>query len=142
MLKIIITLVLFFVGFAAQAYDAQDFADWLLEFKLEAKSQHISAKTIKNTFKKAKYLPQVIVLDRGQPEFVSPFLSYMSNRVTPSKIALGRAMLQQHNVLLTQVEMQYGVPKQILVAFWGRRTRAAPDASLENHRRARAIEPC
>ena len=110
------------LSFKAQAYDAQDFADWLAEFKLEAKSQHISAKTIKNTFKKAKYLPQVIVLDRGQPEFISPFLSYVSNRVTPSKIALGRVMLLQHDVLLTQVEMQYGVPKQILVAFWGLET--------------------
>ena len=110
------------LSFKAQAYDAQDFADWLAEFKLEAKSQHISAKTIKNTFKKAKYLPQVIVLDRGQPEFISPFLSYVSNRVTPSKIALGRIMLLQHDVLLTQVEMQYGVPKQILVAFWGLET--------------------
>ena len=110
------------LSFNAQAYDAQDFADWLAEFKVEAKSQHISAKTIKNTFKKAKYLPQVIVLDRGQPEFISPFLSYVSNRVTPSKIELGRAMLLQHDVLLTQVEMQYGVPKQILVAFWGLET--------------------
>ena len=101
---IFIFIALLTTSFSTQAYDAQDFADWLLEFKLEAKSQHISAKTIKNTFKKAKYLPQVIVLDRGQPEFVSPFLSYMSNRVTPSKIGLGRTMLQQHNVLLTQVE--------------------------------------
>ena len=62
------------------------------------------------------------MLDRGQPEFISPFLSYVSNRVTPSKIALGRVMLLQHDVLLTQVEMQYGVPKQILVAFWGLET--------------------
>lgn len=119
---IFIFIALLTTSFSTQAYDAQDFADWLLEFKLEAKSQHISAKTIKNTFKKAKYLPQVIVLDRGQPEFISPFLSYVSNRVTPSKIGLGRTMLQQHNVLLTQVEMQYGVPKQILVAFWGLET--------------------
>ena len=120
--NIFIFIALVTTSFSAKAYDAQDFADWLLEFKLEAKSQHISAKTIKNTFKKAKYLPQVIVLDRGQPEFISPFLSYVSNRITPSKIGLGRTMLQQHNVLLTQVEMQYGVPKQILVAFWGLET--------------------
>ena len=120
--NIFIFIALLTTSFSTQAYDAQDFADWLLEFKLEAKSQHISAKTIKNTFKKAKYLPQVIVLDRGQPEFISPFLSYVSNRVTPSKIGLGRTMLQQHNLLLTQVEMQYGVPKQILVAFWGLET--------------------
>ena len=122
MLKIIISLVLLFVGFAAHAYDANEFAIWLREFKQEAKAADISAKTIKNTFKKAKYLPQVIVLDRGQPEFITPFLSYIQKRVTLSKIGLGRAMLQQHEVLLNQIEVGYGVPKQIIVAFWGLET--------------------
>ena len=103
MLKIIITLVLFFVGITAHAYDAGEFATWLREFKQEAKAADISAKTIKNTFKKAKYLPQVIVLDRGQPEFITPFLSYIQKRVTLGKIGLGRAMLQQHEVLLNQI---------------------------------------
>ena len=122
MLKIIISLVLLFVGFAAHAYDANEFAIWLREFKQEAKAADISAKTIKNTFKKAKYLPQVIVLDRGQPEFITPFLSYIQKRVTLSKIGLGRAMLQQHEVLLNQIEVGYGVPKQVIVAFWGLET--------------------
>jgi lytic murein transglycosylase len=62
------------------------------------------------------------VLDRAQPEFISPFLSYMNNRATPSKIALGRAMLQQHEALLNQIEAQYNVPKNVLVAFWGLET--------------------
>ena len=122
MLKIIISLVLLFVGFAAHAYDANEFAIWLREFKQEAKAADISAKTIKNTFKKAKYLPQVIVLDRGQPEFITPFLSYIQKRVTLGKIGLGRAMLQQHEVLLNQIEVGYGVPKQVIVAFWGLET--------------------
>lgn len=93
-----------------------------LNLSKKQKPNIISAKTIKNTFKKAKYLPQVIVLDRGQPEFISPFLTYIGHRVTPSKIALGRAMLLQHESLLNQIEQQYGVPKQILVAFWGLET--------------------
>ena len=123
MLKIIIIPVCFFiVSFSAQAFDAQDFSVWLKYLKVEAKEANISSKTIKSTFKRAKYLPQVIVLDRTQPEFISPFLSYIDRRVTPDKIALGRSMLLQHEALLNQVETQYGVPKQILVAFWGLET--------------------
>jgi membrane-bound lytic murein transglycosylase B len=106
----------------AHAYDAADFADWLHTFKQEAKAADISAKTIKATFKNAKYLPRVIVLDRGQPEFITPFLSYIEKRVTPSKIAHGRAMLAQHEVLLNKIEAQYGIPKEILVSFWGLET--------------------
>ena len=122
MLKIIISICLFIASFNAQALDAQNFSAWLRYFKAEAKAEGISTKTIKNTFKNAKYLPQVIVLDRAQPEFISPFLKYVDNRVNPSKIALGRALLQQHIVLLNQIETNYGVPKQILVAFWGLET--------------------
>jgi membrane-bound lytic murein transglycosylase B len=121
-MKFVFLFCFLFPSFCAQAFDKADFSTWLKTFKAEAKAENISPKTIKATFKKAKYLPQVIVLDRAQPEFITPFLSYMNNRVTPSKIALGRAMLQQHEALLDQVETNYGVPKEILVAFWGLET--------------------
>ena len=122
MLKIIIAIVSCFIGFAAHAYDADEFADWLSEFKQEAKAADISTKTIKATFKNTKYLPLVIVLDRGQPEFITPFLSYVEKRVTPSKIGHGREMLEKHAALLAKIENQYGVPKEVLVSFWGLET--------------------
>ena len=81
-MKKLVAFFLLVVCFSAQAYDSQDFSVWLEQFKAEAKAEHISAKTIKATFKKAKYLPQVIVQDRAQPEFISPFLIYIENRVT------------------------------------------------------------
>ncbi len=123
MLKyILISIYLLIASFCVQAFDAHDFSSWLKELKAAAEVENISPKTIKNTFKRAKYLPQVIVLDRGQPEFISPFLTYVSNRITPSKIALGRALLKQHDLLLSRTEANYGVPKQLLVAFWGLET--------------------
>ena len=106
----------------AHADETQPFSAWLKDLKLEAKQQHISPKTIAKTFKNAKYLPRVVALDRAQPEFITPFLTYVENRVTPSKVEQGRAMLQKHDVLLTEVEAKYGVPKAILVAFWGMET--------------------
>jgi membrane-bound lytic murein transglycosylase B len=122
MLKIIISAVSMLICIGAQATDAKDFKDWLKQLKADAKQEKISAKTIKNTFKNAKYMPQVIALDRAQPEFISTFFTYIDNRVTPSKIARGKAMLQTHEALLKQVEAQYGVPKTVLVAFWGLET--------------------
>lgn len=111
------------------AFDANAFADeklpfslWLKAFKQEASDNDISANTITKTFKNAKYLPRVISLDRAQPEFISPFLSYVETRVTPSMVARGRTMLQAHDALLANIEAQYGVPKNILVAFWGMET--------------------
>ena len=123
MFKNIIFIICFLVtSFSVQAYDSEEFSTWLSELKQEAKAENISSKTIANTFKKAKYLPRVIVLDRAQPEFISPFLIYIDKRINHSKIALGRAKLQQHEALLNQVETNYGVPKTVLVAFWGLET--------------------
>lgn len=121
-MKIVFFFSFLIASFGVQAFDSEEFLTWLKDFKAEAKTEHISSKTIKSTFKNAKYLPQVIVLDRAQPEFISPFLIYVEKRVTPNQIALGRAMLQQHEALLNQIEAQYSVPKNVLVAFWGLET--------------------
>jgi membrane-bound lytic murein transglycosylase B len=118
----IIAVIFLVYGLGAQAVDSSEFKQWLKTLKAEAKQEKISTKTIKSTFKNAKYLPRVIALDRSQPEFISTFLNYIDNRVTPNKIAHGRALLQEHESLLSQVELQYGVPKTILVAFWGLET--------------------
>ena len=126
MLKRPIFILVFIFGLSVSmhviAEDKLAFAKWLSDLKLEAKQSDISAKTIKLTFKNAKYLPRVIALDRAQPEFISPFLTYVENRVTDNNVEIGRAMLQAHEALLTQVEVKYGVSKNILVAFWGMET--------------------
>ncbi|MDG1074133.1 MAG: lytic murein transglycosylase [Methylophilaceae bacterium] len=98
------------------------FAVWLENLKVEARKENISENTIENTFKDAEYLPSVIELDRSQPEFISTFLSYLHKRVTESKIKEGRDRLSENQVLLDQIEKKYGVPKNILVAFWGLET--------------------
>lgn len=121
-MKIVIFFSFLITSFNVQPSDSEGFLVWLDAFKQEAKTEHISSNTIKATFKNAKYLPQVIVFDRAQPEFISPFLIYIEKRVTPNQIALGRTMLQQHEVLLNQIEAQYSVPKNVLVAFWGLET--------------------
>lgn len=95
---------------------------WLQELKQEALNAGISRRTVNATFKNAKLVPRVIQMDRAQPEFISPFMDYMARRVTPEKIGQGRYMLQQHAELLSRTEAQYGVPANLLVAFWGMET--------------------
>lgn len=97
-------------------------AAWLRDLKQEAMSAGVSRQTITATFKGAKLLPRVVQLDRGQPEFITPFMDYMTKRVTEQKIARGRELLQQHASLLMGIEKQYGVPANLLVAFWGMET--------------------
>lgn len=120
LISVLIELTVF--NQTAIAENNQDFNNWLAVFKTEALAANISEKTIEDTFKNASLLSRVIVLDRGQPEFISPFLDYLDKRVTTNQIATGRAKLQEHQVLLNEMEASYGVPKNILIAFWGLET--------------------
>jgi len=106
----------------AQADTQQTFTEWLQELKADAVREGISKKTVDATFKHAKLLPRVIQLDRSQPEFISTFLDYLNRRVNTSLVERGRYLLTQHQPLLAEVESSYGVPKQVLVAFWGMET--------------------
>jgi membrane-bound lytic murein transglycosylase B len=102
--------------------EKDDFTIWLETIKAEARAEKISERTVKNTFKNATYLPNVIVLDRSQPEFVSTFFAYMNKRVTESRINEGRQKRFEYAQLLTKLEQQYGVPNNIIIAFWGLET--------------------
>lgn len=110
----------FFCGlFASSAFAHEDFNVWLTELRQEAISVGITEKTASAIVNHVEILPNVIELDRAQPEFVSPFLDYYQRRVDTFKITEGRKLLVQHAELLDKIEVQYGVPKALLVAFWG-----------------------
>jgi membrane-bound lytic murein transglycosylase B len=122
MRQFIILLTLFNGLFSNVALAQDDFSTWLNGFKQEALSTGISDKTVTATINHIELLPDIIQLDRAQPEFISPFLEYYQKRVDIQKIAHGRELLAEHVLLLNQIEAQYGVPKSILVAFWGMET--------------------
>ena len=121
-MRIWLLVFLLMLAEQANAGEQQNFQEWLQELKADSMREGISKQTVEATFKQAKILPRVIQLDRSQPEFISTFLSYLERRVTPDVIARGRDLLLQYQPLLDDVESEYGVPKHILVSFWGMET--------------------
>ncbi len=117
-----ILLMVLSVSVNAFAEEKLAYSTWVHEFKQEALEAGISKRTVNATFKDAKLLPLVVQMDRAQPEFISPFLDYLAKRVTPEKIEQGRNMLQRYAGLLSDTEAKFGVPANILVAFWGMET--------------------
>jgi len=99
-----------------------DFSSWLAEFRQEALAKGISQNTLDTALGGLRPAPRVIEYDTSQPESVVTFLSYLNRHVTPQKIARGRALLIEHQALFADVEQRYGVPRQILAAFWGMET--------------------
>src|SRR5574340_47941 len=117
-------LFLLLAVLAAGPVQAQDgFDSWLGAFRQEARAQGISSATLDAALSGVVPDERVIELDRRQPEFLQTFSNYLERRVTPAQVARGQAQLEQHAALLDAVEQQYGIPKTVLVAFWGLETR-------------------
>ncbi len=115
----------FFVLLAVLAFPAHAqtaFDDWLAAFREDAEAQGISSATLDAALTGLTPVERVIELDGRQPEFVHTFAHYLGRRVTPRQVARGQAMLQEHAALLDAVEQEYGIPKAVLVAFWGLET--------------------
>jgi len=95
------------------------FDSWLTSFKKSALKEGISQQTIDIAFKNVKFLDQVIVYDRRQPEFFEDTSTYVSRRATDSKAKKAVKLLKKNEHLLNEVESKFKVEKEILLALWG-----------------------
>jgi membrane-bound lytic murein transglycosylase B len=116
--------VLFLLAALAMApvHAESDFDSWLSDFRKEAAAQGISIATLDAALSGVEPVERVIELDRRQPEFLQTFADYLGRRVNPTQVVHGQALMAEHAALLDAVEQQYGIPKAVLVAFWGLET--------------------
>ncbi|WP_047553410.1 lytic murein transglycosylase [Methylotenera sp. G11] len=118
--KLASVLALALASFASCAQDG--FSGFLEDLRIEAMVSGISDETANNAVSHIEFLPDVIALDRSQPEFISPFLDYYQKRVNAAKVQRGRQLLLEHEAMFNRIEAQYGVSKYTLAAFWGMET--------------------
>jgi membrane-bound lytic murein transglycosylase B len=104
------------------AHAEGDFDSWLAAFRQDAAAQGISSATLDAALTGIAPIERVVELDQRQPEFLQTFTEYLGRRVTASRVAQGEALLQENAALLDAVEQKTGVPKAVLVAFWGLET--------------------
>lgn len=106
----------------AVAIEPARFNQCLAHFGERARADGLTQAAVARALAGVKYEQRVLDADRRQPEFVEPFASYLERRLTPERIAQGRQLLRRHRTLLEQLEQRFGVPPQVLVAFWGLET--------------------
>ena len=116
---ITVTIISFFIqGFGAKAI-AEEFNTWLDTLKIEARSKGISQSTIESSLSGIKPIPRVIELDRKQPEFTLTFKEYLRRVVSDRRIRIGKAKLVEHEKLLAEISIKYGVQPRYIIALWG-----------------------
>jgi membrane-bound lytic murein transglycosylase B len=104
---------------AGPAFAQNDFQACLQNIRADALNQGIPAATVDTAFRGLTPDQKVIDLDGRQPEFSLTYGKYIANAVTADRIAKGQQKLAQYRSLLGQLEGEYGVAPQYLVAFWG-----------------------
>ena len=108
-----------FFLFDSQLKANDDFDSWVTSYKKYAENKGISRDTINLAFKNVKFIEQVIVYDRRQPEFFEDTITYVSKRATDSRAKKAKKLLNQNTNLFEEVENKFHVEKEILLSLWG-----------------------
>ena len=115
-------LILFGVLLAAPARAAQcggDFNTFLSGMGRDATAAGVSRNVIDQAFAGVTIDQAVLAFDRRQRgTFRKSFEEYAATRVIPARITRARRLMQTHAALLSRIERQFGVPKELLMAIW------------------------
>ena len=118
----LVALILFGVLLAAPVHAAQcggDFSTFLSAMGRDATAAGVSRNVIDQAFAGVTIDQAVLTFDRRQRgTFRKSFEEYAATRVIPARITRARRLMQTHAALLSRIERQFGVPKELLMAIW------------------------
>ncbi|MGB8106141.1 MAG: lytic murein transglycosylase [Pseudolabrys sp.] len=96
-----------------------DFNTFLSAMGREAQAAGVSRDVIAQAFAGVTIDQAVLTFDRRQRgTFRKSFEEYAATRVIPARITRARRLMQTHAALLSRIERQFGVPKELLMAIW------------------------
>lgn len=98
----------------------KEYTAWLEELKKEMISKGISKETIEKAYKKDYYHPEpeVVSLDRKQPEFVLTTTEYLNRLINTQRVITARKEYKLIKKEYAKIEENYGVPLEYLISFW------------------------
>ena len=108
-------LILYFTNLTL----ANNFEDWLNDFKIRALKEGISEKTFNLVMSDAQFLPKVIEYDRYQPEFYEDTITYISKRSNNKKVVKGLKLYKNNKNLINSIEEKFDIEKELLLSLMG-----------------------
>jgi membrane-bound lytic murein transglycosylase B len=95
------------------------FEGFLRDFRTQALAAGIGGALYDEALGHVRLDPRIEQLNEAQPEFAKPIGQYLDNAVSAARVGDGKNALLANADMLTRIQTQYGVPKEILVAIWG-----------------------
>ncbi|MDR4308111.1 lytic murein transglycosylase [Chelatococcus sambhunathii] len=99
-----------------------DFAAWLDGVRAEARAAGVSDKAIAAGLDGVQVDQKVLQLDRGQSVFQQTFLQFAGRMAAPPRLPKAIKVLGEKRAMFDEIEQKYGVPGEVIVAFWGLET--------------------
>jgi lytic murein transglycosylase len=96
---------------------AKGFQGFLKEFRKEAAAAGVGEKGL-SLLDGVEYQPAIIKKDRSQSVFSLSFLKFQERMVSDYRIKEGAAIIKRNKKLFDRIQETYGVPPEVLVAFW------------------------
>jgi lytic murein transglycosylase len=107
---------------AASCQKEGSFGAWLEGVKREAAADGVSAATIASALAGVAFDQSIVNKDRAQGVFAQTFLQFSDRMVAGYRLTQGAANIRKYKAIFDRVEKQYGVPAQVITAFWGLET--------------------
>jgi lytic murein transglycosylase len=108
---------------AAPAFAAQcggSYESFLSQMQRDALAAGVSQQTIATAFAGLSADQSVLAFDRRQHGMFhsKSFEDYARTRVVPARINRAKKLMVQHADLLSRIERQFGVPRELIMAIW------------------------
>ena len=99
-----------------------DFSDFLKEAERYAIGIGVSPEVVKKTIRLAKFNPKIIKLDRQQRSFKLSFLDFSKSAINEYRLVNGKKKFKKYQSVFDKALAVYGVPKEVITAFWAMET--------------------
>lgn len=96
----------------------QTFDQWKKTFKALALQNQIQSEVINEALNDLTPDSKVLKLDASQPEFTRNIWDYLDNAISKKRLKKGSQLLKKHQDLFDEIEQQYGVQRETIVAIW------------------------
>ena len=92
--------------------------DFLAGVKAEAVAKGLSASAADAVLNGAQLDPAVINADRSQGVFQKDFIAFSRALISQNRIDNGRVAEQRNRATFDRIESQFGIPREVILAFW------------------------
>ena len=82
----------------------------------------VSSRVLKKTIRQTKFNPKIIELDRKQRSFKLSFLDFSKRAINDYRLVNGKKKFKKYQNVFDEALARYGVPKEVITAFWAMET--------------------